>query len=85
MDLLLLTIKKPHKSATTQTISRWIKKGLNAAGVDVSKFSAQSTRHASTSAALRLGVNINTIKESADWSVKTDTFNESVFFSKTCV
>lgn len=74
-DRLLLTFKKPYHAATSQTISRWIKKVLNLCGIDISKFAAHSTRHASTSAALRAGVNIESIRNTAGWSHKSDTFN----------
>ncbi|VEN52959.1 unnamed protein product, partial [Callosobruchus maculatus] len=33
-DFLLLTIKKPHRPATCQTVSKWIKKVLTIAGVN---------------------------------------------------
>lgn len=33
-SFLFLTFRKPHKSATTQTISRWIKHTLSLAGID---------------------------------------------------
>lgn len=73
-DRLLLTFKKPHRPATSQTLSRWIKRGLSLCGTDVSKFKAHSTRHAAASAALRLGVNLQTIEGTAGWSGKSDTF-----------
>lgn len=69
-DQLFITFKKPHKPASKQTISRWIKTILKAAGVDTSIFTAHSTRHASTSAALRLDI----IKKSASWSKDSSTF-----------
>ncbi|CAK1578331.1 unnamed protein product [Parnassius mnemosyne] len=55
---LLLTFKHPHKPATTQTISRWIKQVLSESGIDVSVFGAHSTRHASTSAAFSAGASV---------------------------
>ncbi|KAI8441190.1 hypothetical protein MSG28_009421 [Choristoneura fumiferana] len=64
-DQLLIAFKKPHKQITSQTISRWIKLTLNKSGIDTSIFTAHSTRHASTSAANRLGVNIDTIRKTA--------------------
>ncbi|XP_044748764.1 uncharacterized protein LOC123309628 [Coccinella septempunctata] len=63
---LILTHKKP--------ISRWIKKTLHIGGVDISMFSAHSTRHSSTSAAFRAGVNIEQIKNTAGWTSSSHTF-----------
>lgn len=73
-DNLLLTHKKPHKLATAQTISRWIKQTLAESGVDVTVFSAHSTRHASTSAAASAGINIDDIRKAAGWSSNSQTF-----------
>ena len=46
---LLLSHVKPHGPASKDTISRWCKNVLKSAGIDVSKFTAHSTRSASTS------------------------------------
>lgn len=66
--------KKPFKRVTSQTLSRWLKDTLHDCGLDTNIFSAYSTRHASTSAAKRRGVNIDIIRSSAGWSEKSDTF-----------
>jgi hypothetical protein len=71
---LLLTFKRPHKPATSQSISRWIKQVLGEAGVDVSVFGAHSTRHAATSAADASGVSIDTIRKTAGWTSGSQTF-----------
>lgn len=71
---LFLTIKKPHKPVSTNTISRWIKNMLSISGIDTSIFSAHSTRHAATSAAHRAGVNIDTIRKTAGWSGSSNVF-----------
>ncbi|CAK1601399.1 unnamed protein product [Parnassius mnemosyne] len=73
-DNLLLTHKKPYKKASSQTISRWIKQTLAESGVDVTIFTAYSTRHASTSAAASAGVCIDTIRKTAGWSTSSMTF-----------
>lgn len=73
---LILTVKKPFHNASSQTISRWIKQTLQKSGVDVSVFTAHSTRHASTSAASRAGVSIDIIKRTAGWT------GNSVCFAK---
>lgn len=74
IDHILLTIKKPLKKASSQTISRWIKQTLAECGVDTTVFSAHSTRHASTSAAASAGVCIDTIRKTAGWSNSSLTF-----------
>lgn len=92
-DQLLITIKKPHHQATAQTISKWIKKGLTLGGVDTHVFKAHSTRHASTSAAFRGGLNIETIRRTAGWSDRSNVFvtfynrpiSEDLDFAKTLI
>lgn len=71
---LFISFKKPHNPVTTQTLSRWIKAALKEGGIDVSIFSAHSTRHASTSRALRQGVSIDQIRQTAGWSNNSTTF-----------
>ncbi|KAL0860714.1 hypothetical protein ABMA27_010051 [Loxostege sticticalis] len=71
---LLLTHKKPHKAASSQTIGRWIKQTLEESGVDTSVFRPHSTRHAATSAALRTGVNVDTIRRCAGWTGHSTVF-----------
>lgn len=71
---LFVAMKKPHKAVGSQTLSRWIKFVLYNSGLDTSKFSAYSTRHASTSAAERSGVNIDLILKAAGWTKKSQTF-----------
>lgn len=73
-DKLLLTFKKPYRSATSQTIARWIKKTLAECGVDTNMFSAHSTRHASTSAAFRSGISVDVIRRTAGWSAQSSVF-----------
>lgn len=71
---LILTYKKPHKQATSQTISRWIKQVLGECGVDVSTFSAHSTRHAATSAARASGLSLDAIRKTAGWTSRSQSF-----------
>lgn len=78
---LLITHKRPHKAATSQTISRWIKQVLSESGVDVSVFGAHSTRHASTSAASSAGVSIETIRKTAGWTNTSNSFAR--FYNRT--
>lgn len=75
-DFLFISHKKPNKSVTSQTLSKWIKNTLYESGIDTSIFSAHSTRHASTSAASRLGVNIDVIRSTAGWSGSSHVFGK---------
>ena len=50
------------------TVRRWIRTTLAGAGIDTSKYGAQSTRSASTSAAKGNSIFIATIMKSAWWS-----------------
>lgn len=71
---LFISHKKPHAAVTAQTLSKWIKAIMEKAGVDTSSFGAYSTRHASTSAARRTGLDIDTIKRTATWTVNSSVF-----------
>ena len=80
---LLISFKKPFNPVSAQTISRWIKDVLENSGVDTNIFAAYSTRHASTSAAKRKGISIDTIKSAAGWSKDSETFAK--FYDKPLV
>lgn len=73
-DNLFITTKKPYKSVTASTISRWIKNTMKESGIDMSVFSAHSTRHASCSVAFERGVNIDNIRRTAGWTGVSNTF-----------
>lgn len=73
-DRLFLTVKKPLHQASSQTLSRWIRTMLTASGLDSSKFTAYSTRHASVSAASRKGISLDVIRSTAGWSKTSETF-----------
>ena len=51
-----------------QTLSRWVKAVLAAAGIDNEKYASHSTRMASVSAAAGTRVNLCTIMKAAGWS-----------------
>lgn len=72
-DKLLLCYQKPYRAASKNSICRWLKNVMADAGIDVGQFSAHSFRGASTSAALRCDVPLDTILQSAGWS-KAETF-----------
>lgn len=73
-DHLLISMKRPHRSATAQSISRWIKQTLCACGIDVAVFGAHSVRHAATSAARATGLSIDVIRKTAGWTASSQTF-----------
>ena len=53
---LLITVGKPHKPATSNTVARWVKQELTVAGIDTSIYKAQSCRSASCSKAKDIGI-----------------------------
>lgn len=71
---LIITTRKPYHAASTTTISRWIKQMLTNSGIDTSKYTAHSTRHASTSKASEGGINIEAIRKAAGWTTNSSTF-----------
>lgn len=73
-EFLFISLKKPYKGIGSQSLSRWIKTTLGESGINISIFSAHSTRHASTSAAKRLGVSIDLIKKTAGWTANSESF-----------
>lgn len=80
---VLLTYKAPHKAATTQSVSRWIKQVLTESGVDTTVFSAHSTRHAATSTAHSRGLSVDTIRKTAGWTSTSNTFAK--FYNRTVI
>lgn len=73
-EKLLISCQRPHKPPSNQTISRWIRQVMKESGLDISKFTPHSTRHASTSAASREGVPLDEILKAAGWSMGSTTF-----------
>ena len=70
---LLISFIKPHKAVTSSTVDRWLRTGLELAGINPDIFGAHSTRGASASAAARGGITLEDILKAANWS------SESVF------
>ena len=64
---LLLCYCKPHGPASRESISRWLKQVLRAAGVNTDAFKAYSTHSAATSAAKAADVPIGDIMATAGW------------------
>ena len=67
---LFICTTKPHKAASKDTISRWIRTLLQRAGVPAI-FSAHSTRAAASSAAASVNVPIDVILQNAGWQSQT--------------
>ena len=64
----MLTISKPHRAASKDTISRWVKNTLSEAGIHDHLFKPHSVRAAATTAAQRSGVPLDVILKTAGWS-----------------
>ena len=79
---LFISFQKPHKAVSRDTISRWVKMGLSAAGIDTTVFTPHSTRAASTSKAKARSVPMDVIMSLAGWS-KATTFQR--FYNKEIV
>ncbi|KAK4886007.1 hypothetical protein RN001_002278 [Aquatica leii] len=79
-ECLFISFKKPHQKVTTQTLSRWTKEILAKSGINTQEFTAHSTRHASTSAAFKNNINIETIRRTAGWAKASMTFAK--FYNK---
>lgn len=74
-DQLLLTTRQPYEKIAKNTVLSWTKKVFVAAGIDTKRFGAHSTQAASTSAALAVGINVNTLMQQANWK-SADTFGK---------
>lgn len=70
---LFVSFNQPHDAVSKETVSRWVKIVMQRSGLDTSIFTPHSIRSASTSAAARANVPINTILQTAGWS-KESTF-----------
>jgi len=75
-ESLIVCHQTPYNKASEQTISRWLKELLALAGIDITLFSSHSFRHASTSKALDIGVNVHTIFKTAGWSKNSRVFGK---------
>ncbi|EZA50286.1 hypothetical protein X777_11297 [Ooceraea biroi] len=82
VDNLLITVKKPFKAASPATISRWIRTAMSRCSI-CERFTAHSTRHAATSAALKKGIDLETIRRTAGWSNNSQVFAKH--YNKTIV
>lgn len=64
----LISVRKPHKPVKPAAIAHWLKAVMKLAGIDTDKFSAHSTRGASTSKAKQVGVSTTDILKAANWT-----------------
>lgn len=80
---LFISFRKPHRSVTSQSLSRWIKSVLKDSGINVSIFTAHSTRHAATSRAHQRGVSVDLIRSTAGWSGSSQIFGK--FYNRAVV
>ena len=76
---LFVSYQKPYAPITKDTLARWVKSVMSSAGIDTSIFTPHSLRAASTSAAARNKVPLDTILATAGWS-KESTFRK--FYNK---
>ena len=76
---LIITYGKPHKEASSDTLSRWIKGELSNAGIDSTIFQAHSCRAASMSIARQQGIKILEMIKRGCWS-KENTLTK--FYNK---
>ena len=63
----LVTYGKPHKVASDDKISRWIKNTISCAGIGIDVFKAHSTRSASSSKAKQIGIPYTEILKRGSW------------------
>ena len=63
----LVTYGKPHKAASDDTISRWIKNTISSAGIDIDAFKAHPTRSVSSSQAKQVGIPYTEILKRGSW------------------
>lgn len=73
-DFFFIATRSPHGSVSPQTLGRWVKTELRAAGIDTTIFSAHSTRHASTSLAANKGISLDEIRRTAGWTKSSEVF-----------
>ena len=79
---LFITLTKPYRAISLNTMSRWVKELLKASGIDVNMFQPGSTRSASCSKAKEGGAPLSAILGAAGWS-RSSTFAK--FYDKKIV
>lgn len=70
---LFISIIRPYKAVSRETISQWIKSFMTAAGIDTSVYKSHTTRAASTSFLATRQCDVNDIMGAVGWT-KEETF-----------
>jgi len=65
---LFISYASPYKTIKSRSISRYVCKFLELAGIDTKTFTGHSTRSAATSAAAEKGLSLSEINKAAGWS-----------------
>ena len=74
---LFLSYIKPHKAVSAQTLARWMRDILKAAGIDTAMFSQHSTRSASAAHLRNLrAATVKQICQPAHWSQMSGTYRK---------
>ena len=78
----IITHGKPHKSALSDTISRWIKQDeLGKAGINTNIYTAQNCKAASTSKTRGNGISITEILKEGCWKSEIRTFYSKISYT----
>ncbi|KAG1449690.1 hypothetical protein G6F55_010052 [Rhizopus delemar] len=64
---------KPTTSVQPSTVGKWVQSAMEKAGVD-RRYKAHSLRSATSTKAVMLGVPIDQVKDHANWSLNSNTF-----------
>ena len=67
-NCLLPMVSHTYRPASRDTLARWLREVLDAAGVNIGKYRAHSTRSAAVSAAHSKDLPIDTIISTVGWS-----------------
>jgi len=70
-DKIFLSVRPPYKEIDVQTIAKDTLRMMEKAGIDISKFKAHSTRSASSSRAIDLGVSVDEVMEQGRWKSRS--------------
>lgn len=65
---LFVSYVKPHKSVSTDTISRWVKEVMHKAGIDTKIFGSHSVRGSAASTAKASDACLDSVLKAGDWS-----------------
>ena len=63
-----ITHGKPHHPASKDTLARWVKEVMQNSGIDTTVFKPHSTRGASNSKALQMGMPLEQVLKRGQWS-----------------